>query len=141
MRVLRLAMPSQQGYIMCNNYFYRVIDQGWSPVSQGISIHDCVAFLANLLDDFRYALSTDVSEERLTELVNCHFPALLNYVALEYETIGFEIPATHFHRFTRLDLTWFSRAISFYKVKILYPWKHNLWSYHTYLQWYSCVFP
>ena len=118
MRVFRLAMIEERGYLMVNNYFYRVIDQDWSDAPQGVTIHSCVVFLSEVLDSSKRTLDPNILRARITRLVNEYFPVLLPYLQLEYESLGLTNPDSHFHPDTRLDLGFFKRSIEFYRVSI-----------------------
>ena len=85
-------------------------------MSQGVSIHSCVSFLADVLGSVRRATDISISRDFMQRFTRRHFPALLAYLDLEYGTINLEAPASHFQQSTNLDLGWFSRAITFYKV-------------------------
>ena len=125
MRIFRLAMPEERGYLMVNNYFYKVIDKDWTNTPQGVTIHACVVFLSEVLDSSKRTLDPSILRSRLTRLVEEHFPVLLPYLQLEYESLGLSVPDSHFRADTQLDLGFFKRSIEFYRVSS-FTRKHNL---------------
>ena len=125
MRIFRLAMPEERGYLMVNNYFYKVIDKDWTNTPQGVTIHTCVVFLSEVLDSSKRTLDPSILCSRLTHLVEEHFPVLLSYLQLEYESLGLSVPDPHFRADTHLDLGFFKRSIEFYQVNS-FARKHNL---------------
>ena len=119
MRIFRLSMISDKCYIITNVYFYRVIDQNWTPEqTQGVSIHGCMQFLAGILESSKRALNPVVLRALIERLVNTHFPALLHYLTLELESLGDPIPCSFFKPETQFDYGFFKRSIEFYRVSI-----------------------
>ena len=101
---------------MVNAYFYRVVDKDLTEVSQGVSIHGCVQFLAGILESGSRASEPSFSGARMLTLINQYFPALIQYLTLEHEFLGMTIPSSFFRTWTQLNYGVFARSITFYKV-------------------------
>ena len=123
MRLFRKTLISERTYILVNIYFHRIVDRNWTPGQpQGVSIHSCVLFIADIVDGNRGAIhSPSVSRGRMEFLIETHFPRLAAYLTVELETLGAALPDSHFHSSTNLDLAHLKRCIMFYRVSELFP--------------------
>ena len=85
MEILRNGFVNERDYIMANVYFYHVIAESWEKGKNPESYaKKTTAFLGDILDGVRRALTPTVSRSRLVRLINLHFPDLMNYITSKY---------------------------------------------------------
>lgn len=117
MEILRNGFVNERDYIMANVFFYHVIAESWEKGKNPESYaKKTTAFLGDILDGVRRALTPTVSRSRLIRLINLHFPDLMNYIRQELEIQGQNVNDIHVNENTKIDLFFFIESLKFYKV-------------------------